>query len=243
MPIKNMNSKNLIKILFLFLFQSILYSQIDLIQNESFYYPGKINKWQYKSIITLSLSQLPEDVIEEVNSLIYSPLINYDAIIGVPYNFYLQGSYNTNLITHHFAFGANWHYQPNNFAASIGYEIAFWFGILEDFDFSSRNVGWLHYPNISFGYSFEKFTLTVKSELVLNTYYTQFVDNIEVSTDKNTIAGYDFALYVEQPLWKNNIMSIGIKANFSRFYYPAWIAYSKSVKFRFIPEIQIGLVL
>ncbi|MCB0732105.1 MAG: hypothetical protein KDC88_13835 [Ignavibacteriae bacterium] len=236
-------NKSITFILFQLLFLINTFAQQNKLDLNCFHFPSGNEKWQFKNILSLSLSQLPEDIIEEVNSLIYSPLISYDAKIGIPYNFSINGSITTNFITNHFSFGVNWNYQKNRFAISPGYNIAFWFGILEDFDFSSRNVGWLHYPNLTLGYAFEKATVSLRSEIILNTFYTQFVDNIEVTTERNTISGYSLALYVEQPLWKNHFMSIGFKANFSRFYYSAWLAYTNSVQFRFIPEVQIGLIL
>lgn len=92
------------KILFvaLIISQATVLSQQNNIKSESYFYPIKLDNWKFKSAITLSFSQLPEEIIEEVNSLIYSPLINFDATFGIPYNFNLHTGITSNIITNHF---------------------------------------------------------------------------------------------------------------------------------------------
>lgn len=222
--------------------QADAYAQ-DSITSGSFYYPSVMNSGAFKSDIQLTLAKLPEDVVEEVSSLIYAPILSYHALLGMPYGFSLQGSVSSNYITYHFSAGPKWNYRSGRFSFAIGYDVALWFGEINDFDFASKVRGWMNYPNIAVGFAFNRFTLSVKGEATLITSFHQFAEDIEVKSDLNNLGGYSIGAYLEQPLWKDNYLALGFKANFSRFYYPAWAAFPTWDRFNFVPEIIVGFIL
>ena len=55
------------------------------------------------------------------------------------------------------------------------------------------------------------------------------------------LAGASGMLLIEQPLWKDNIVSLGIKIHYTKFYYPSWAVYPTWNRFNFIPEVIIGI--
>jgi len=208
----------------------------------SFLYPQRMPSGQFKNIIGLSMANLPEDVIES-DDIFYAPLFSYYMKYGLPANFLLEVSANSNLVTYHIALGAKWNYVLDNFSLAPGYDVAFWFGGLRHFDFNSRIRGWIHYPNLTLGYKFNKFTISIKGELILVTYLKEFQEDLEVARDRNFFSGFAITTAIEQPLWHDNFILIGLKINYAKFYYPQWAAFSTFNRFFFIPEFLIGFIL
>ena len=189
----------------------------------------------------MSLANLPEDVIES-DDLFRAPLFKFNMLYGIPHNFLIDGSLNTNLITWQFSIGAKWNYVFDKFSFALGYDVAYMFGGLRQFGFDSSIKGWINYPNLAIGYKFKKFIISVKCELILITSMKQTADDLEVASDINTFSGYAVTVVVEQPLWKENYLLIGVKANYAKFYYPQWAAFSTFDRLFFIPEITVGFV-
>lgn len=208
----------------------------------SFLYPQKMKPGQFKNIIVLSMANLPEDVIES-DDIFYAPLFAYYMKFGLPGNFLIEGSVNSNFITYHLSLGAKWNYAIDKFSIAPGYDVAFWFGALKHFGFNSKVRGWIHYPNLTAGYEFKKFTISVKSELILVTFLKEFQDDLVIARDRNFYSGFSITTAIEQPLWGDNIFLLGLKINYTKFYYPQWVAFSRFNRFFFIPEIIVGFIL
>jgi hypothetical protein len=213
-------------------------------QNDGYFiYPQPSAAGKYFSTIGLMAAGLPEDQVEEASSMIRGPLFNYQGLYGLSNNFQLYGGVYTNIITFHFSIGPKWGLEFNKFAFSLGYDIAYWFGKLEQFGFQSKIRGWISYPNLTLGYDFKNFALSVKGELVILTHLIEKQDEIEISTDRNSFAGGTLGLYIEQPLWKDNYLLFGLKMNYTKIYYPTWAAFATFDRYLYIPEIVIGINL
>ena len=189
----------------------------------------------------MSLANLPEDVIES-DDVFRAPLFQFHALYGIPKNFLIEGSLNTNFVTWQFSLGAKWNYVFDKFSFALGYDVAYLFGGLRQFGFDSSIKGWMNYPNLTVGYEFSKFTISVKGELILVTSLTQTADDLEVASDLNAVSGYAITIAVEQPLWKDNYFLVGMKINQVKFYYPQWAAFSTFDRLFFIPEFTVGFV-
>ncbi len=209
---------------------------------QSFLYPQRMQSGQFKNLIGLSMANLPEDVIES-DDIFYAPLFAYYMRLGLPENFLMEASVNSNFITYHLALGAKWAYTIDKFSFAPGYDIAFWFGGLRHFGFNSKIRGWIHYPNLIFGYEFKKFTISVKGELILVTFLKEFQDDLVIARDRNFYSGFAITTVIEQPLWSDNFLLIGLKINYTKFYYPQWAAFSRFNRFFLIPELMIGFIL
>jgi len=209
---------------------------------KSFLYPQRMQSGNIKYFAGMSLANLPEDVIE-TDDIIRAPLFQFNMLYGIPKNFLIDGSLNTNFITFHISLGAKWNYVFNKFSFALGYDVAYMFGGLRQFGFDTSIKGWINYPNLTIGYEFSKFTISVKGELILVTSLTQTADDLELATDVNSFSGYAITTVIEQPLWNENYLLIGLKANFVKFYYPQWAAFSTFDRFFFIPELTVGFVL
>ena len=208
---------------------------------QSFLYPQKMKSGNLKYFAGMGLANLPEDVVES-DDLFRAPLFKFHALYGIPKNFLIEGSLNTNLITYHLSLGVKWNYLFNKFSFALGFDVAYLFGGLRQFGFDSSIKGWMNYPNLALGYKFSKYTLSVKGELVFMTSLTQTADDLEVASDLNTFSGYTLTIAIEQPLWKDNYFLVGMKINKLKFYYPQWAAFSTFDRFFFIPEFIVGFV-
>jgi hypothetical protein len=217
------------------LFCGANYPQESDIKSNSFYYPHVLDSWEYIHSLGLTTANLPEDIVESDDEF-RAPLYSYKAKFGLPENFLLEGGISTNLITLNISLGPKWTYEFNNFSLSAGADAAFFIGALDQFDFKTKIRGWMAYPNLTLGYCFPNFSVTVKSDLILVFDQTAKTGNIEVTSDFKTISGFSVGAFIEQPLWKNNFFVMGVKANFTRFYYPMWITFSTFDRLFFIPE-------
>jgi len=184
----------------------------------------------------LSSANLPEDIVESDDAF-RAPLIMYKMKYGLPANFLLEGSFTTNIITVYFSVSPKCTYEFGRLTLSIGTEGAYYTGKFDQSDFKSTIEGWHIYPNLTLGFTFPNFSVSVKSEALLILDQSARTGNIETTSSFKTFSGYSFTTYLEQPLWKDNFFVIGFKANYVRFFYPMWITFSTFDRFFFIPEV------
>jgi hypothetical protein len=207
------------------------------------HYPLAIAAKEVKTEFAVSFSRMPVDVVEESASIRW-PLFTLEAHYGLPKNFLLDGRINTQIITNHLLLGGKWVYAPyERLHLSVGYDLAYWFGQLKQYGFNNTAHGWINYPNLTIGYDFGKVALSVKAEASIVTSLTTYADDIKVSTDQSFFNGGSFTVYLEQPLWKDNTISLAYRANFLKFFYPEWLLFPTINKFYFIPELEVGFRL
>ena len=201
---------------------------------------------QFRHSLELSLVKLPQDVLLEYEQ-VRAPIFTYDAYYGLPKDFQAELRFTTVIFfTNHIALGAKWAHDWGRLHASVGDDMAYMWGHLDNgavktFDNSIK--GWFNYPNISVGYAFDNFALSMKAELNIITTLTTFSDGIKLSTDANIFNGGAVGVYLEQPLWKDHFINLGFKANYITFYYPSWPMFPVYTKHYFIPEFILGFHL
>ena len=221
--------------------RNLLAQQINFKDN-TFFFPHSYQSGQIISSLGLSTAKLPEDAVE-TDDVFRAPLFSYRMKYGLPENFLVEGGVETNIVTFHFSLGPKWNYELGRMGFSVGTDIAYWFGKLQHFGFDTSYKGWILYPNVSAGYRFNKFTISVKSELVFNLAETSKNGDLKVSTNNDFFNGYTVGVYLEQPLWKDHFVVIGIRSTFLKFYYPMWAAFSTFDRIFFIPEGTFSFIL
>jgi len=222
---------------------SNLFAQYDYVRENSFTYPDRMGFGEWKNFASLTLAKLPEDAVEEASVWIYAPLLSYKTKVGLGWGFSTNGSFNTNGITYHFYAGYEWTYRFYRISLSTGGGPAYFAGKLNAFGFDSKVRGWLGYNYYSLGIAFDKYTITLKAEQNYNISIVQFSDDIEIKKNQTFIAEVAFSITIEQPLWKDNFWSLGLRANYSKFYYPVWAVFPTWDRYSLIPEVIIGFVL
>ena len=85
--------------------------------------------------------------------------------------------------------------------------------------------------------------ISIKSEVIIQTSRSDKSDDVKVKSDFNTFSGITFGLYIEQPLWKDNYILLGLKMNYTKFYYPIWAAFPTFNRYFYIPEFTLGFNL
>lgn len=208
------------------------------IKEESFLLPQALPKYKYSSAIYLLNVVIPSDWTHDI---IKAPMFMYAAKYTLPYGFNVQASLATLFISNRLNFGPFWNYSINNYHFGAGYQVAYNFGILNEFGFNTTLTLWEQQPSVAFGYSFKTMALTVRGDL----YYT---NSLNQTSGHNTIKfpakflnGYSITTSIEQRLWKNRVMSFGFKFNYLRYHIIAWPAFPVNQYRYIVPEFQLGL--
>ena len=209
--------------------------------DNTFFYPHAFSSGQIVSSLGIALAKLTEDVVE-TDDVFRAPLFSYRLKYGLPKNFLAEGSVETNIVTFNFMLGPKWNYEIDKFGFSLGADLSYYFGQLEQFGFDTKFNGWALYPNVSAGYQFEKFTISLKSELVFNLAEQSKNGESEIKNDLDFFNGWTIGFYIEQPLWKENYIVLGVRSTFLKFYYPMWAAFSTFDRAFYIPEATFTFI-
>lgn len=207
------------------------------------YYPSTLPPGAFKSAAGVTFLTPPPNVVEEFASVLRAPLFELQGLYGLPHNFQLEGRVTTIIVSNHLSFGGRYTVPSSPLGFSAGIDLAYWFGKLDIDGFDNRVKGWNLYPSVAAGYDFGKFTVTVKGELNIILNKSQRVGDIVVTKDENVFNGGAFSVYLEQPLWKDNYITIGFKSNFVKFYYAVWPGFPTFDRFSYIPEFYFGFRL
>lgn len=228
-------------LLLLFFSLSVSIAQQLNFNDNTFFYPHHYYSGQTVSSLGIALAKLPEDVVE-TDDVFRAPLFSYRMKYGLPENFLAEGSIETNIVTFNFMLGPKWNFMLNKFGFSVGSDLSYYFGKLEQFGFDTEFNGWVLYPNISAGYQFEKFTISLKSELVFNLAEQSKNGESEIENDLDFYNGWTIGLYLEQPFWGDNYVVLGVRSTFLKFYYPMWAAFSTFDRSFYIPEATFTFI-
>ena len=208
-----------------------------------FQYPHITADQNFSHAFSIHTARLPEDMIEEASNWVRAPLFDYEAAYVFADDFQLSGAIQSNIITWQFSAGVHWVKSFNRFSLSVGIKTAYFFGNLNHFGFKSKVTGWINSPQVTLGYRFPGFALSIKSEADFLSVMDQFADNIEINSEHSVFNGIAFSFFIEQPLWKDNIVFIGGRANYLKYYIPAWAVFPTFDRYFWIPEFVVGIVL
>jgi hypothetical protein len=229
---------NLLFILLFFL-QIQVFGQ-DTISKENFiFFPGSYKKWDYKFSTGVSLTRLPNDIIEEeINSL---PMLNGDFKMGLPKKFMLHSKINANYISNMFSIGLQKSIIDKKNALAMGINTSFWFGQLYQDVIRLRAIGFVFNPYIIGGIHFKDFYLSLKFENQFSTMKT-FSDDAMLGTSRQPNSAYSLQFVIEQPLWNNHWVAMGVKLNYATFNYQSWLTYSAIDKYLLYPEYSFAFI-
>jgi len=206
-------------------------------------YPDTIARWTIRSSIGVSSIAMPTDIAQEAAS-IHWPLFHFDAVMGLPRNFLLEGIVSTEIVTNHFKLLGRWVVEfTDKLHAEIGIGWAYWFGQLKQFEFNNTIHGWFTYPRLGIGYDFGSFALTLQGELSYINSVSTKSGSMEASSSERTFNGFSYRVALEQPFWKSTGVGLAFQMNYLKFYYPSWPLFPTFSRYFWIPEAQIWLTL
>jgi len=192
--------------------------------------------------MSVEFAKIPEDIIEEA-SYVRAPIFKFGIRYGLPENLVLNGQFATQIINNQFTLGAGWVYKRDQLHFTVDYGLAYWFGSLEIDGFDNSARGWTNYPGIAVGYDFGVLALTMRGELNIVTSLSTFTGDLEVSTDNNFFNGYSVSLVMEQPLYRQKYITLGLRMNQLKFYWPTWPLFPTFDRYYYIPEVIVGFRL
>ncbi len=196
--------------------------------------------WEYKFITGISLSKLPTEVVEEeINS---APILNGGFRIGLPWKISATLEFNSNYLTNLGSLAFQHSFLNKDLSLAIGLKYSAWFGHPQLSFTNVKASGMIISPIISFGADFGDFILSGTAEAESNYgYYTS--EGIKLGEWFTPFSGFGLKLSLEQPLWNNHWVNLGLKLNYSKFYYQSWLSFSTIDEYLLYPEFSFGFLL
>jgi len=208
------------------------------IRDESFLLPQCLAPGHYTSALYLLNVFVPSDWTLD---MIKAPMFCYAGKYTLTNSLNLQGSLSTLFVSNRINMGPFWNYSLPRFHMGIGYQVAFNYGVLKQFGFNTTLTGWEQQPSVTIGTNFKTMAVTLRGDL----YYTNSLYLIEgentVPFTEAFLNGYSVSFNLEQRLYKNRVMSVGLKWSYLRYHILAWPAFPVN-RYRYdVPEFQLGL--
>jgi hypothetical protein len=207
------------------------------IRSKSFLLPQPLPKGKYYQSLFLAYIVVPKDWTTET---VTAPMFGYAGKYTLPYGFNLQGSLATLIISYRLNFGPFWNYSVDNFHFGAGYQVAFNYGILNHFGFTTNLTIWEQQPSLSVGYSFKEMAVILRGDMYLTSSLHETQGGYTVAYP-SFLNGYSVTGTLEQRLWKNHLMSFGVKMNYLKYHLIAWPAFPVNQYRYWVPEFDLGL--
>jgi len=211
-----------ITLFLLLIVQQSIISQ-DIVKPKSFiFYPSAYQKREYKISTGISLTRLPNQIVEEeINTL---PMINADFRMGLPLKLELHSQINTNYISNMFSLGLQKNIIDGKIALALGANVSLWYGQLHQEVIRLDAFGGILNPYIVGGVRFKDVYLSLKVENQFAIMKT-FSEGVSLGKSPQPNSAYSFHFTIEQPLWNNHWVALGFKLNYAKFNYQSWLTY------------------
>ncbi|MGZ5190292.1 MAG: hypothetical protein ACXWCZ_04685 [Flavisolibacter sp.] len=189
------------------------------------------------------MTALPQDVVEEVQ--VRAPLIDLHALRKLSKSLIMDGRFQTQIVQSRAVLGLRWTYILNDRVSfSIGDDFAWWHGKLEIESFDTKANGWQNYPNASLGLRFkEKVLLTLRGEALMNLGYTTTIAKDITEKQGFQFSGWGGSIILEQPFTKKLDMTLGLRGQYTDFFWQTWSLFETFDRRIFYPELIVGFIL
>jgi hypothetical protein len=132
----------------------------------------------------------------------------------------------------------------NRISMALGNDVGFWFGRINVAGIKTRGHGFQNYPNISFGYRFNKqILLTAKAESIMNFGIKTKAAETTVASDYRLFSGSAYSIILEQPFAGSKSMTLGFRAIYTDYYWQTWTLFENYERNLFFPQIIVGVIL
>ncbi len=188
-----------------------------------------------------TLLTVPRDISEE--ELNIAPALNLQAVLGLPWQFGITARASIQYVTNDFQAGLRWSHTLGPFSAGVGYELAWWFGFMNIDGFDNRMNGIMHHPYAAVGTSVEDVDVTLKCEAIIVTSLHSYAGENAVAKPKNSLAGGALTFMLEQPLWDDVRVMLGLRLAWTQFFHQTWFVFSTFDRRLLFPELVFGFIL
>lgn len=211
--------------------------------DQAFFYPRELQTGEFDGLFDIAFGRVPYDVVEE-NQTFRWPLFGIRGRVGLPAGFTVYGSVETDIINFNVTAGPRWNYEfTDRLTANLGVDVAWFGGKINAAQFDQSANGWQAFPNVTVGYRFGDVALTGKFNFNYVLSVNSRTGDIETSRESGFYNGWTISFWAEQPLWGDNYILVGLRANRMKFYYPTWLLAPTFDKFYYVPEFTLGLKL
>ncbi|MDQ3278687.1 MAG: hypothetical protein M3Q06_10190, partial [Bacteroidota bacterium] len=153
--------------------------------------------WQ--ASIGITATTMNRDITEEAHFRL--PAIDLHVLRNLGGKFYLDGRVNAQVLQNLVSLGPRWATSLNDrISMAVGNDVAYWFGRINVAGIRTRGHGLQNYPNLSFGYRFNKrILLTLRAESIMNLNVRTYAGETEVESTYKLFGGSAYSVFLEQP--------------------------------------------
>ena len=197
--------------------------------------------WQ--TSVGFTTTTMPRDITEEAHFRIPAGDIHVLKRLGK--KLYLDTRLNFQVIQNLVTLGPRYPIRlSNRLTMALGNDIGYWFGRINVASIQTRGHGFQNYPNISFGYRFNKqILLTVRAESIMNFGIKTRAAETPVTSDYRQFGGSAYSVILEQPFAGSKSMTLGFRAIYSDYFWQTWTLFESYERNLFFPQLIVGLIL
>jgi len=211
------------------------------IHKASFFLPQPLPGGHYSSSISVLYVVTPKDwTLDNVTA----PMFFYQGKYTLPKGFNLQAGLQSLFISNRIYLGPYWNYKidEHNYAG-LGWNVAWNYGVLNQFGFATTLTGWEQQPCVVIGHMFNKTAATFRADLYWTNVLYITEDKHTLTASNGFINGYSFSAGFEQKLYKNRAVNFELKVDYIQYHIVAWPAFPVNGKRYWMPEFKIGINL
>ena len=208
------------------------------------YFPQAPPPGTWRESIGVVFTTTPPELTEEIR--VGVPAIDFNIQHGVSKRIFLTARLQTQIVQSNLGVGVRWA-KPlsDQLFVSAGWDATIWAGALQIEDvFNSQAYGVQTYPNVSVGYKLTRdLRLTMKSEAIMDLYYRSQVGSLAVEYNRRRVNGFAVSFVLEQPLYRQRHVSLGLRAAYSNFNWQFWSLFDTFDRNLFYPQLIFGFIL
>lgn len=206
------------------------------------FFPYPMEKsWQ--TSVGFTATTMPRDITEEAHFRVPAGDIHVLKRLGK--NLYLDSRLSFQVIQNLVTLGPRLPVKlSNRVSMALGNDVGYWFGRINVASIQTRGHGFQNYPNISFGYRFNKqVLLTVRAESIMNFGIKTKAAETPVTSDYRLFSGSAYSVILEQPFAGSKSMTLGFRALYTDYYWQTWTLFENYERNLFFPQLIVGLIL
>lgn len=198
---------------------------------------------QWQTSLGFTSTTMPRDITEEAHFGI--PAGDVHVLKRLGKKLYADAHVNIQVVQNLFTLGPRWPFRlSNRLSMALGNDVGFWFGRINVASIQTRGHGFQNYPNVSFGYRFNKqILLTLRAESIMNFGVKTKAAETPVKSDYRLFSGSAYTLTLEQPFAGSKSMTLGFRALYTDYFWQTWTLFESYDRNLFFPQIIVGLIL
>jgi hypothetical protein len=203
-------------------------------------FPKAYETWNFSFLTGVGITKLPTNIVEEeINT---SPVLFGSARLDLPWNFSSRIYFASNYISNIGTLSVQLNMLNSFISIAPGIEGSMWFGHVEMESIKLKSNGIQVKPYVSAGIDFGDILLTGSLEMQFGSMTTYSEDSL-LARFNQPRSCYTLRFTLEQPLWGDQWVLLGLGLNYATFYYQSWLSYSAIRQYLFYPEIYFGFIL